>query len=327
MLHKSSSIDLKRGVITLAFGKEEYIRMGVALGSGLQKFCPELPRAVVTDQPNGPLAELFDIVIPLNPEYGKDVIQKLYLDQYTPFESTLFIDCDCLIFGNLDYVFEGMAGGENIIPDELYFHNLENPKKGIDFALLEEKTGLKELPGFNGGVYYIEKDTLSERTFICARDILQIYPEYGIGKFRSGPNDEIVLSIAMTLVGYTQRKLPKQVMRETFGLDGKMQLDSITGNARLTCYGITYTPSIVHFCSGWRDQKAYEHEMGKLAILRSTAPGALARAHLYEYTLPPLRAFLRKLNQIGKSMWSLVPRPVRLSYYAITARLRRVIHS
>jgi hypothetical protein len=32
-------------------------------------------------------------------DYGSGVVQKLYLDRYSPFDETLFIDSDCLLYG------------------------------------------------------------------------------------------------------------------------------------------------------------------------------------------------------------------------------------
>lgn len=295
--------------------------MGVALGRSLQRFCPDLPRAVVTDQVDGELHQLFDHVIPLEPDRGKDVVQKLYLDRYTPFQATLFIDCDCLAFGPLDYVFEGLRGGKTIIPDKLYFHHVGHPKQGIDFVILEQKTGLSKLPGFNGGVYYIEKGTASERIFERARDILPNYSDYGIGKFRSGPNDEIVLSIAMALEGHESTPLPKHVMRETYGLSGSIDLDSINGRARLRCYDTDYEPSIVHFCSGWRDQLAYTQEMKKLKALQSGLPLSVMRARWIDFAYPRWVAFKQSLQSLSKRLWSCVPKPCRLTYHAIANRL------
>jgi hypothetical protein len=42
------------------------------------------------------MKKYFDIILPLRAEYGKGVVQKLHLDLYTPFQSTLFVDSDCL---------------------------------------------------------------------------------------------------------------------------------------------------------------------------------------------------------------------------------------
>ena len=309
-----------RGILTIGFGNEKYILMAKALGRSLRRSCPGMATAIVTDRTDSTFAGLFDHVIPIQPHRGPDVAQKLFLDLYSPFQSTLFVDCDSLVFRSLDFVFRELAGGPTIIPDPLYFHSREKPKPGIDFDRLEKKTALKEVPGFNGGIYYIEKDTPSQQIFIRAREILGNHEDYGIGTFRSSANDENILALSMALSGFSQETLSSLVMRETFGLDGPLDIDVLRGKASLTCYGITWTPAVVHFCSGWHDCGAYQREMRILSMLASENRGVRWFAPVYSTWL---HVCLR-IRALRKSVWNSVPRPIRLRYHAILTRVRRI---
>jgi hypothetical protein len=309
-----------RGILTIAFGSENYIQMALALGRSLRHSSPGLLTSVVTDRPESTFSGIFDYIIPIKKEYGADVIQKLFIDQYSPFHKTLFIDCDSLVFGGLESVFDGMSGGSTIIPDTVYTHCRKHPKPGLNFDVVAAKTGMSELPGFNGGVYYIERGTNSEQIFLQGREILKDYASYGIGKFRSGPNDENVLSVSMALTGFSQRQMPMQVMRETFGLDRPVEIDVLRGRAQLSCYGILWNPVVVHFCSGWHDCGEYRREMRVLALLHSKNRAIRWSAPIYSTWLQvclQTRAF-------GKKFWNSVPRPIRLLFHAVHTRVRRL---
>lgn len=73
-----------RGVLTMAFGPARYIEMAKTLGRSLQLHSPDTPRAVVTDSSDRELAHLFTSVVPLRPERGSGVAQKLALYEYSP---------------------------------------------------------------------------------------------------------------------------------------------------------------------------------------------------------------------------------------------------
>lgn len=303
-----------KGFLTFAYGRDDYIDLALALGRSLRRFDPEIHRAIVTDRLDGTFDSIFQHVIPMDPNRGEDVVQKLYLDLYTPFRATLFIDCDSLVFHSLAFVFDRLSGGPTIIPDALYFHDRDHPKHGVDFDILQKRAGIRSLPGFNGGAYYVETGTRSSRIFARAREILPEFRDYGIDRFRSGPNDESLLGMAMAEIGHQTVAMPRQVMRETFGLEGEPSLDILRGKAALRCYDINFEPCLVHFCTGWQDLASYRNERRKLELLDSPVP---LLAWGYDCWL--------RLRSVIRTAWEFIPRPLRLLFHAFRTRLKRIV--
>ncbi|MBS1533086.1 MAG: hypothetical protein JSU01_22490, partial [Bacteroidetes bacterium] len=141
-----------RGILTIAQGEKRYIDMAKMLALSLKLNAPGIQRAVVTDAANE-FRGLYDICIPFEPAYGKGLHQKLYLDKYTPFEETLFIDSDCLAVKPLGDTFSLCAEhnfavfGDQVTTGEWY----------MDVAAMCKRFGLASIPMFNGGAYYFKR--------------------------------------------------------------------------------------------------------------------------------------------------------------------------
>ena len=83
------------GVLTMAFGDERYVRQAENLALSLAHNMPSLPVSVITDRRS--VSELFDYAIRLDSSFGLGTVQKIYLDRYTPYSRTLFIDADSIV--------------------------------------------------------------------------------------------------------------------------------------------------------------------------------------------------------------------------------------
>jgi hypothetical protein len=99
-----------RGVITLAYGHARFAEQARSLALSLKLHAPHLRRALVTDSTDPEVLSLFTEVIPLRRDWGAGVRQKFFLDRYSPYDETLFIDSDCLALGNLDAFWTAFAG-------------------------------------------------------------------------------------------------------------------------------------------------------------------------------------------------------------------------
>ena len=145
-----NSIRPSRGIITLAYGHERFIEQARSLGHSLELHAPQLPRTLITDSDNPEVHRQFTEVIPYRPEYGTGVRQKLFLDQYSPYEQTLFIDSDCLVLGNLDSFWSAFAGQYFGVPGFRYLQKgSTDPYFDVDYVL--DKLNLTSIPKFNGG--------------------------------------------------------------------------------------------------------------------------------------------------------------------------------
>ena len=188
-----------RGVITLAYGRKRYIEQARSLAHSLQLHAPQVPRALVTDSTDPEIRKLFTEVIPYRPEYGSGVRQKIFLDQYSPYDETLFIDSDCLVLGNLEKFWSAFNGQCFGVPGYRYLHKgSKDSYFDVDYVL--EKFNLESIPKFNGGTYYFTRSLAAAECFETARQILDSSRDLKLCEFRrDGPNDETVYSIAMAI--------------------------------------------------------------------------------------------------------------------------------
>ena len=77
--------------------------MAKGLGRSIRRNSPGTALAVVTNAPEEHFSE-FDEVIALNEDHGSGLCQTLFLDKYSPFEETLYVDSDCLSYNRTDKV-------------------------------------------------------------------------------------------------------------------------------------------------------------------------------------------------------------------------------
>jgi hypothetical protein len=212
---------------------------------------PGVPLAVVTDNPS--LAEVADLVIPPLKGIPVGVVQKVYLDHYTPFDETLFIDSDCIatrpFFTELEEIrqFDFSPVMERVTPrngtDE-YISNL---------AETLQKIGGESFPKFNGGVYFFKNSALSTSVFGMAREFHENYRAYGIKTFdRTGPGEETIFALALAKLGVTNLYHDQgRLMRTPTGLKGPLRIEPLGGGCRFERYDGRVSPAICHFAGSY----------------------------------------------------------------------------
>lgn len=236
-----------RGILTLAYGHPRFVQQAKYLGMSLALHAPHLSRTVVTDSSDPQLRSLFTSVIPHRPEFGSGVRQKLYLDQYSPYDETLFIDSDCLVLGNLDAFWAAFAGQTFGVPGFRYLRKGSvDPFIDVDFVL--DHLHISALPKFNGGTYYFTRSAKASAFFESARQIMDDWRELRLAPFRrNGPNDESVYSVAMAMHGLSLTYMGSVGMWTPCGYRGKLSLDGIHGTCSFEKEGEIRTPEVVHF--------------------------------------------------------------------------------
>jgi hypothetical protein len=276
----------QRGVLTLAFGKPMFLDLAKALARSLRLHDPEVPRAVVTDSRDPELLSLFDIRIDHHPEYGSDVGQKLYLDLYSPFDETLFIDSDCLVIRKLDPFWTAFqdrdfgACGRRIL-------RAGEKDEFVDVDRVLEHFGLDGLPKFNGGIYYFKKNPAASRVFETARGLIDRADELGFRTFRGGGlSDEALYSVAMALHGIPLTDMAPGGMWTGLNATSSLVIDTVRGVCSFAKAGEPVTPDIMHFTS-MTDSFPYLRECRKLEKL-DTAEGKPS-SHLPAAELMQLR--------------------------------------
>jgi hypothetical protein len=206
------------GFLTMAFGAPRYLRLAENLALSLRLHMPNVPIAIVTDV-EGPLS-LFDDIIRLDKSRGTGLQQKVFIDSYSPFHDTCFIDSDCIVtrpfwlelaeiskysFATTSANYYTNPGGHDLSDrvlvavddDEVFSHF-------FDFKKALTTLKIKKFPMFNGGLYYFTRDDKSAQVFEYAKGILGQWRSLGIKPFRDvadEPNDEIIFGLAMEMAG------------------------------------------------------------------------------------------------------------------------------
>ena len=180
------------GFLTIAFGKK-YRKIARNLIISYKKYGNTAPFCVVTDKKTKQVKD-FDYIIETKP-LDKGFFNKLWLDKYSPFYNTVFLDADCLVFNNISSCFSGLKEfnmpfsplGKNLV-----ISDLDNCVGYFDFDKTKE-FDLKYTYIFNGGFYYFNKN--SSGIFQTARRIASSEKDYGF----PFAGDEPCLALSMSI--------------------------------------------------------------------------------------------------------------------------------
>ncbi len=277
----------RRGIITLAYGKQQFVHMATALGHSLAINAPNIPRAIVTDSHDRRLLAAFDIHIPLNPDFGKDFAQKLRLPQYSPFEQTIFVDSDCLVIRSLDHVWDMFAG---LPVGVLANRRAEGPNPfHPDLAALLRRLDRPSIPIFNGGLYYFDNSAAAHDIYARARQIMDTYDDWGLRRLGNRANEEPCLMIPFTQDSLRFPPDDGSVMRHTFHFFGPLHVDVLRQKASFFCRDLDrrVEPAILHLLAPLCEGFHYRRECAKMRLHRMGLPRGVASMAINGLFNPP----------------------------------------
>jgi len=187
-------MDHEFGVLTLATPKD--YKKAVGLACSIKLTSPGVPVAVTCCRSIAQcIGKYFDNVI-IEKEGIRGFAHKLFLDEYTPYEKTFFLDADILLYRNITEIFNRWKGSPYAVRG--YF-----PAGGVSssFGLDRDKVlsiiGKSKFSCIDGaGHAYFEKPACCA-VFDKAREIMNDYHRYA-GECRLA--DEDVMGIAMTML-------------------------------------------------------------------------------------------------------------------------------
>jgi hypothetical protein len=289
----------RRGFLTIASGAPLYLRMGLALARSVRLRNSNVELAVVTDACGDIFSGLYDHVIRFNPEFGRGVQQKLYLDRYTPFEETIYIDADCLAYEDLDLLWGMYAGSPGFGVKGADYLGAASSHYGVsDFRKYLGCYGVTRIGNFNGGIYYFDHGAVAARVFESARQISAERDRVGLTPFKNSPvADEPIMAMAMELNGVPM--LPwdgGRAMSTTLGdTRGLSALDVLKGRSAFVKRGVPVQPIVVHFNIGCQNFFVYRRELHRLAL-----PEWLPRSELANLTVVPEYLSIRTAYYAGR---------------------------
>jgi hypothetical protein len=270
-----------RNILTLATGKKLYVDMATNL---VRSFIfwnkgTDITFYLATDLPQFVPDDIKDSIkiIELKPgEFGKGFSPKLHLDKLAPPGQTLFIDSDCLIYGDLLPAFDKFVGRKisvigNYIATGEWFG---------DVAAICKQFNIEHLPKFNGGVYYIENSPEASQVYETARTLELKYDDIGFVRLRNRPNDEVLMALAMQFSAQKPIKDDGTILAEFVNFQSGIQSDLVKGMAKLynTPFHANYQknwpltiaePLIVHFLGHYNQVLPYTKEVSILRYISS----------------------------------------------------------
>jgi len=268
---------MNRNILTIATGKKLYVDLAVHLARSfyLWNENSDITFYIVTDLPDlveSDVLKYAKIITVKKGELGEGFSPKLHLDKLAPGGQTLFIDSDCLIFGNLDSVFERFKGKSvsvvgGYIADGEWFGEIKEICKQFN---------IPHIPKFNGGIYYLEKGEIASKVYAKARELEKDYDKIGFKRLRNRPNDEVLMALAMQLYQMEPIEDDATIMSDPQACPGGYEIDVITGKRWLLnppppnpLHRIWYPftkvePLIFHFLGYYTQHYPYRREIYRL---------------------------------------------------------------
>jgi hypothetical protein len=268
----------QRYVLTIATGKKLYLDLAINLARSFHWWHPagEIKFQLVTDQdehiPPGIRSKIQVIKIKSG-ELGEGFSSKLFLDKVASEGQTLFIDSDCLIFGDLSTVFERFKGK----PVSVAGNYISSGEWFGDITAICKKYNVPHIPKFNGGLYYLEKGGAATRVYERARGIEKQYDEIGFVRLRNRPNDEVIMALAMQLENMKPLIDDGTIMSDPLACPGKYKIDMVSGSTLLVNPPLPHPehrswypfekvrPLIVHFLGEYTLHYPYRRETYRLS--------------------------------------------------------------
>lgn len=252
------------GIITIAQGEKKYIEMAKMLANSLILTNPGIKRAVISDVPENEFKGLYDVHIPYNASFGKGLSQKLYLDKYSPFTETIFIDSDCLVLDSLDAMLKLCREHTFVV----FGDQVNSGEWAMDVTQVCKTFGVQSIPRFNGGTYYFRNDAITANIYEKARELKENYDELGFTRFRGSINEEPLIAVAMAINKIEAVDDKGTAMRTPIGINGPLKIDVLNKKCGFDKVGEYVEPTIIHFAGSFAIAFHYKREIMKLKIAR-----------------------------------------------------------
>jgi hypothetical protein len=272
----------------------------------------DMPVYIVTDL-DYPIPEKYKdkvFIIPAKPEHlPLGIAIKLHTDEYLQTEHTLFIDSDCICYGDLTPIFEAAKGSDisvagNIVPTA----NWCGPTQA---KTIKQEFDIDQIIRFNGGLYYFRKSALTKKIFDQARKIAEKYDDYGFDRIKNKwINEEGPLSIAMMMNGQKPFADDGRFITDLYTDHRPSKINVLSGkrllknkpeqhNKHRSWYPREYSPLLLHFGGNNINSYPYNSQARLLKWNRMGFSAFLSSSLVSIFTHFPYRSF-HWLRSLGK---------------------------
>ena len=187
-----------RGFVTIATGKEHYYRIAANLLCSYRLHAGAWPFAIICDRENEYTAVFDKVVLMGKPTHS--YMDKLRLFDCLPWDETIFIDADCLVYGDIDRwwaLFE--ENGSDFSVFGCAYEDLETDKGWFRTAGMGKyRDQIHFVPSFSGGIYFLRRTETCRQVFEIAKEAAAHYRDYPFAIFRD-PADEPVIALGMAV--------------------------------------------------------------------------------------------------------------------------------
>ncbi len=290
-----------RSVLLLATNKKEYLQFALNCAQSIKLHNPDLQIFIAT---NIAVKKTISGItfLSVSEDLAKLYIEaKIYLDSFLQTQETLFIDSDCLCYGNLEPLFKACRGMDvtvvgRPVPLESYWGTEHS-----EFA--RKEFGIDKSIVFNGGFYYFKKSALTKSIFDKAREISSRYDEYGFHRIKNKwKNEEELLSIGMVVNKQTPIADNGTYMTDLYTNHRPATLNVLTGARELrnpaypvveprSWYPAAYSPILLHFGGSSLKSYPYVSQSALLRLHNLGLPVPLASALVYVFIDTPFKTY------------------------------------
>lgn len=261
-------MDKTIGFFTVATGDEHYYRLAQNLLRSYRYFSKQpLPFALLADRKNAYTQEFDDVIIMENTT--NSYLDKLSLYDYLPYDISVFIDADCLAYGDLNEILGLFEQADDfccfgrVLPldDKTGWFNYE------DLGDLQSR--VRYCVGLHGGIYYIRRTEKSAAVFHTAKEIAKNYHSYNFkGKF-STPGDEPIIALSMALNGC--KPIPHDTRAICCYWEHENRMDLSMEKRKAWIRAQQKETILVHWGTRFTRQLLYKKQVSILELLRANA--------------------------------------------------------
>jgi hypothetical protein len=191
-----------QGYLTVALDFDRYVDMAINLAYSIRHFDKERPICLVHNdkvQISEAAKKLFTHFVRLDPKEGYlGCMNKIRLDEVSPFEETMYVDADCLLVkDDIDRHWRQMAKQYfSMTGDKRYSGHWNS----LEIEAVRKKFSIPHVIQMNSGVFYFRKGADTTRFFDRLRELFRDYRDLlsNIHQSRAGQYaDEPFFGVAM----------------------------------------------------------------------------------------------------------------------------------
>ncbi len=252
------------GFFTVATGDVHYYRIAEnLLRSYRAHTAAPLPFAILADRENE-YTRAFDKTVILK-EPTCSYLDKLSLYDNLPWDINVFIDADCLAYGDLNVIFDHFRQADDfscygrVLPLEdrtgwFCYEDLGDLQSRVHYCV-----------GLHGGIYYIRRTPRAAQVFAEARQIAGEYDRFHFkGRF-STPGDEPILALSMALNDCRPIPFHPEGICCYWEHEKELRLDIAAGKAVLQ--GTGQQTHLVHWGTRFTRQSQYQKQVAALGLM------------------------------------------------------------